>query len=156
MYPYLRNESEMDDFKNTFDIASKLFLRRKSSRQKAADHLVELGKKVVRPLVYALECGLQSDMSDEELDDLAEEVEKILMRIGEDVLPDLDDFSTNRSCNIYVNGFAQEAIFKVMGLAENDKRRYCKHMGNVLIEKGEKKVWQCLSCGNEFEYKKES
>ena len=78
MYPYLRNESEMDDFNNTFDIANKLFLRRKSSRQKAVDQLVELGKKVVRPLVYTLECGIQSDMSDEELDVLAEEVENIL------------------------------------------------------------------------------
>jgi hypothetical protein len=156
MYPYLRNESEMDDFNNTFDIASKLFLRRKSSRQKAADQLVELGKKVVRPLVYTLECGIQSDMSDEELDVLAEEVENILIRIGENALPDLEDFATNGSCNIYVNGFAQEAIFKVMGLAENDKRRFCKHMGKVLIERGKKKVWQCVFCGDEFEYKKES
>jgi len=155
MYPYVRNESEADEFNAIFDIAGKLFSRRISDREKAAKKLDSMGRKAVRPLVYTLECGIQGDMHDDDFDALSEEVEDILIKIGKDTLPDLEDFVTNGSCNMYVNEFAQEAIFKVMGLEGKDKGKVCKHIMMVLHEEGKKRVWQCVFCDAEFEYKKD-
>lgn len=119
--------------------------------EKASDELVGMGKKAVRPLVYTLECAIHRDASDDELHELSMDVEDILVKIGEDALPDLEDFVTNGSCNMYVNEFAQDAIFKVMELEDEDKRKVCHHIIKVLIEEGKKKVWQCTFCDAEFE-----
>lgn len=155
MYPYLRNESEEEEFDATFDIAIKLFSRRESDRQKAADKLIRMGKKSVRPVICTIEYGIRSGMSDEDLDSLDNLVEDVVVRIGEEALPDLEDFATNGYCNIYVNEFAQEAIFKIMKLEGEDKRKVCNHGQKILIEKGRKKLWRCVFCDGEFEYKKE-
>ena len=128
MYPYLRNETEMEQFRNIYDVADKLFSKRTSSREKAADELAGIGKKAVRPLVYAIQCAIESSMSDDEIDALAQDVENILVKIGNSTLEDLDDFSTNEHCNIYINEFAQKVIFRINGLHGKDKRNICKHI----------------------------
>ena len=66
------------------------------------------------------------------------------MKIGKDALPDLEDFTTNEDCLIPINEFAQEAIFAVMGLEGDDRKKVCHHWGKYLYEEGEKKVWKCI------------
>lgn len=155
MYPYMRDESEEDEFYDIVNVARKLFSERISVREKAAQTLVKIGKKAVRPLVYVLECGVSSDMSDEELNDFADEIENILVKIGENALPDLEDFAANEECTLYVNQCAQEAIFKVMGVEGEDAQKVCKHMIVFFHEEGEKKVGHCMMCGAEFENEKD-
>lgn len=155
MYPYLRNESEQEEFHELFDIASGLFSKWRSKRQKAAEDLVKIGKKAVRPLMYVLHCEYVSDDSDEDYTKMCEEVEAILVKIGKDALPDLEDFATNEECLIPINEFAQEAIFAVMGLEGDDRKKVCHHWARYLCEEGEKKVWKCVFCDTEFEYEGE-
>ena len=154
MYPYLRNESDEEEFNAIFDVACKLFSKRASTRNKAADKLAGMGKKAVRPLACTLERAIWKGMSDDDLEALTGDVEDILVKIGEDVLPDLEYFATAAICKMYINEFAQEAIFKVMGLEGNDKRKVCKHLIKALIEQGKKKTWRCMFCDAEFECKK--
>ena len=155
MYPYLRDESEQEEFNELFDISSKLFSKRKSTRQKAADELVAIGKKAVRPLVFTLHCEYVSDGSDEEFFSMCDEVEAILVRIGRDALPDLEDFATNEECVIPINEFAQDAIFAVMGLEGEDRKKVCHHRIEYLYEEGGEKVLKCVCCGAEFEYEED-
>ncbi len=154
-YPYLKDESEQEEFNELFDISSKLFSKRRSTRQKAADELVNIGKKAVRPLVFALHCEYVSDGSDEEYISMCDEVEAILVRIGRDALPDLEDFATNKGCLIPINEFAQDTIFAVMGLEGEDRKKVCHHRIEYLYEKGEEKVLKCACCGAEFEYEED-
>lgn len=155
MYPYLRSESEQKEFHEIFDVASKLFSKRKSTRQKTAETLASMGKKAVRPLMFALHCEYVSDGSDDEYQELCEEVEAILVEIGEDALPDLNDLATNEHCLIPMSDFAQETIFIIMGLEGEEKQKVCHHGMWYLCEKGEKKVWKCLFCDIEREYEED-
>ncbi len=52
-------------------------------------------------------------MSDDDIDERTEDVSDIILQIGKDALPDLNYLATNGSCNMYVNDWAQELIFKV-------------------------------------------
>ena len=155
MYPYLRNESEQKEFNELFDIACGLFSKWRSKRQRTAEALVKIGKKAVRPLMYVLHCEYVSNSPDEDYTTLCEEVESILVKIGKDVLPDLEDIATNEEYLIPIIEFAQEAIFAVMGLEGEDRKKVCHHWGRYLCEEGEKKVWKCIFCDTEFAYEKE-
>jgi hypothetical protein len=157
MYPYLRNESEREEFNEVFDVASRLFSKRRKTVEKAKTDLINLGKKAVRATVYTIECTICSDSFDElgdEIEEFAMEIEEILMGIGKDALPDLEDFATNGGCNIYVNEFAQEMIFKIMGLSGKARQKVCHHDEKILLTEGEKKLWECVLCDAKFECKK--
>ena len=145
-----RNESE-EEFNAICEIAMDLSSENGSVRKKAAETLVNMGKKAVRPLVYVLEMVAPAGADDEEVKAFDKEAEDIIMKIGEDALPDLEDIAADGSHIFYINGFAQDLIFKVMGLEGEDRQKICKHMGKALIEKGGKKVVKCLFCDAEFE-----
>ena len=114
MNPYLKNASEVKEFDKTVDIALRLFSQRKKRRQMAEKDLLTLGAKSVRPIAYTIELALwDKSMSDDDIDERAEDVSDIILQIGKDALPDLNYLATNGSCNMYVNDWAQELIFKV-------------------------------------------
>jgi hypothetical protein len=52
MNPYLKKESEAEEFDNTVDIALKLFSKSKKRRQMAEKDLLTLGAKSVRPFIH--------------------------------------------------------------------------------------------------------
>ena len=117
MYPYLKTEYEEEELKDILKIARLLFSKRKAKREIAEKELLKLGVKSVRPLVCTIELAIwDRDMSDWEIDECADDVSEIILKIGKDALPDLEDFASNGSCNIFVNEWAQEMIFKVLGL----------------------------------------
>ncbi|KYK36412.1 MAG: hypothetical protein HXS48_02960 [Theionarchaea archaeon] len=156
MYPYLKDESEEEEFDEVLDIAIKLSSKRRSTRQEAAEALVKMGRKAVRPLMFLLHSEYVSDGSDEEYTALCEEVEAVLVKIGEDALPDLNDLATNTSALIPVNEFAQCAIFAVMGLEGEERQKVCHHWMRYLCQKGGKELWKCWCCEAEFEYEDQS
>lgn len=89
MNPYLRNESETEEFDNTINIALKLFARSKKRRQMAEKDLLTLGTKSVRPIAYTIELALwDKSMSDHDINERAEDVSDIILQIGTDALPD--------------------------------------------------------------------
>lgn len=151
MNPYLKNESEAEEFNNTVDIALQLFSRRKKRRQMAEKELLTLGAKSVRPLAYTIELALwDHDMSDDDVNERAEDVSKIILQIGKDALPDLEYLSTNGSCNLAVNEWAQETIFKVMGLEGDEKQKVCHHFGWLLIPEEDSNLRICPLCHSKF------
>jgi len=117
MYPYLKTEYEEEEFKDILEISWLLFSKRKVKREIAEKELLKLGVKSVRPLVYTIELALRDhDMSDWEVNAHADDVSELILKIGKNALPVLEDFASNGSCNIFVNEWAQEMIFMVLEL----------------------------------------
>jgi len=82
LYSYLKNEDERE-FNEILDIAQGLFSRRKTKRKNAANELVRLGAKAVRPIVATIEYAIwDHDMSDEDLNAYAEIVSEVILKIG--------------------------------------------------------------------------
>lgn len=99
MYPYLKSEDEEEEFKDILEIAWLLFSKRKVKREIAEKELLKLGVKSVRPLVCTIELALwDRDMSDWEIDDRTDDVSGIILKVGKDALPDLEDFASNGTC----------------------------------------------------------
>lgn len=151
MYPYLKTEDEEEEFNDILDIAWQLFSKRKAKSEIAEKELLKQGVKSVRPLICTIELALwDRDMSDWEIDDRADDVSEIILKVGKDALPDLEDFASNGSCNIFVNEWAQEMIFKVLGLEGKERQKICPHNMKLLLVRNNKKVWVCTSCDAEF------
>ncbi len=145
MRPYLKSVKKLEEFRGILDVAMSLF-RGKEKRDDAEKELVKLGKKAVRPLAYAIELSLQyRHLSDSEINERADIVSEAIAKIGKKALPDLEDFATNGSCNIFVNEWAQLAIFRVMNLNEEEKQKACHHFGFLLVPK--EKLRLCPLCG---------
>ncbi len=157
MNPYLRNESEAEEFDNTVDVALKLFSRSKKRRQMAEKDLLTSGAKSVRPIAYTIELALwDKSMSDDDINERAEDVSDIIFQIGKDALPDLHYLATNGSCNLYVNDWAQDTIFKVTGAEGEEKQKVCHHFTFLDYSKEDKNILICPSCGSRISADKES
>ncbi len=157
MNPYLRNESESEEFDNTVDVALKLFSRGKKKRQMAEKYLLTLGAKSVRPIAYTIELALwDKSMSDDDINERGEDVSDIIIQIGKDALPDLNYLATNGSCNMYVNEWAQELIFKVMGVEAKEKQKVCHHFGFLFYSEEDKNIMICPACGSKIPAQKKS
>src|SRR3989304_9665570 len=157
MNPYLRNESEAEEFDNTVKIALKLFAKSKKRRQMAEKDLLTLGAKSVRPIAYTIELALwDKSMSDDDINERGEDVSDIILQIGKDALPDLNYLAINGSCNMYVNDWTQELIFKVMGVDGEEKQKACHHFGFLHYSKEDKNILICLTCGSKIPAQKKS
>ena len=140
-----------EEFEEILEIAWPLFYQRKASCEIAEKELLKLGVKSVRPLVCTIELALRDrDTSDWEVDAHADDVSELILKIGKDALPDLEDFASNGSCNIFVNEWAQEMIFKVLGLEGEERQKICPHNMKWLLTRKDKKVWICTACKAEF------
>ena len=152
MYPYLKEDGDEEEFYKIMDIAVRLFSNRKNTRQLAEKELIQYGVKAVRPIMCTIEYAMSDDnLSDSDIDNRADIVSEVIVKIGKDSLPDLEDFVLNGSCNIFVNDCAQEMIFQVMGLEGAEKQKVCHHSERTLVEQDNKKVWVCFSCDAEFD-----
>lgn len=147
MNPYLRNESEAEEFDNTVNIALKLFSRNKKTRQMAEKKLLASGAKSVRPIAYTIELALwDKSMSDYDINERANELSEIVFEIGNDALPDLEYLAINENCNLTVTSWAQELIFKVMGVEGEEKQKVCHHYGFLFYSKEDKNIMICPKC----------
>ena len=152
MSPYLKENEDDKEFKEILEIACGLFSKRRTKRENVADKLVQLGSKAVRPLVCTIEFAIQdNDMADDDLNEYANLVSEVVLKIGRDALPELEDFATNGKCNIFVNGWAQDTIFKVMGLEGLERQKVCHHFEMMLSPRKKRKMWVCVACDAEFE-----
>lgn len=139
-----------EEFNRVFDIAAKAVSRIKRRRTEASDELTRLSVKAVRPLAYVVDCWVSSShASEDEVDRCAEKAGEVIMRIGEAALPVLEDLAVNGNCNLYVNSWAQEMIFRVMGLQGVERQKVCHHFKRMLLL-GRKKIWVCTSCDSGF------
>jgi len=151
MYPYLKDDSEEEEFNALLDIVFRLLSDREALRERTAKKLIKIGKKAVRPLVCSIECLVASDTPHEEIEDHDKVVGDIIFGIGEDALPDLEDFAVNEYCTFWINDFAQELLFRIKGLEGEDRQKSCYHMLRMPKEKEGKKVWVCMYCDAESE-----
>ena len=157
MNPYLRNESEAEEFDNTVNIALKLFAKSNKRRQMAEKDLLTLGAKSVRPIAYTIELALwNKSMSDDDINERGEDVSDIILQIGKVALPDLNYLATNGSCNMYVNEWAQELIFKIMDAEGEEKQKLCHHFGFLLYSEEDKNILICPTCGSRIPAQKRS
>ena len=147
MNPYLRNESEAEEFDNTVGIVLKLYSRNTKARQMAEKKLLAFGAKSVRPLAYTIDLALwDKSMSDADINDLAHELSEIVLKIGKDALPDLEYLAINENFNLTVTNWAQELIFKVMGVEGIEKQKVCYHYGFLFHSKEDKNIMICPKC----------
>jgi len=156
MNTYLKDENEAEEFDGIIDIAMKLFSGKKRRHEMAEKELLKLGAKSVRPLAYTIELTLwDHSMDDDDIDGRAEDVSDIILQIGKDALPDLNYLATNGSCNMYVNDWAQELIFKVMSVEGEEKQKACHHFGFLERSKEDKNILICITCGSRIPANKE-
>ena len=156
MNPYLRNESEAEEFDNRVGVALKLFSRSKKRRQMAEKDLLTLGLKSVRPIAYTIELALwDKSMSDDDINERARELSEIVLEIGTDALPDLEYLVINENCNLTVTNWAQELIFKVMGVEGKEKQKVCHHYGFLFYSKEDKNMMICPKCDSRIPADKE-
>ena len=156
MNPYLRNESEAEEFDNTVGIALKLYSRNTKTRQMAEKKLLAFGAKSVRPLAYTIDLALwDKSMSDADINDLAHELSEIVLKIGKDALPDLEYLAINENFNLTVTSWAQELIFKVMGVEGEEKQKVCHHYGFLFYSKEDKNIMICPKCDSRIPANKE-
>src|SRR3972149_7687978 len=149
MNPYLRNESEAEEFDNTVDVALKLFSRSKKRRQRGETNLLTLGIKSVRPIAYTIELALwDKSMSDDDINERAEDVSDIILQIGKDALPDLNYLATNGSCNMSINEWAQYLIFTVTGAKGEERQKVCHHFTFLEYSKEDENILICPACGS--------
>ena len=146
MNPYLKNESEEEQFDNTVAVALKLFKYETKSYKIAEKKLVHLGAISVRPLTYTIECALWDNMDDDDIDGRAEEASDIILKIGNDALPDLHFLATNPGVNLYVNDWAQDMIFKVTGAQGEEKQKLCHHFTFLDYSEEDKNILICPAC----------
>jgi hypothetical protein len=157
MNAYYKDESEAEEFEKIVDITMQLFSGRKNKRRMAEKQILALGTKSVRPLAYSIELSLwDHSMDDDDIDGRAEDISEIILKIGKDALPDLNYLATNGSCNIYVNEWAQELIFKVLGVEGEEKQKACHHFGFLEYSKEDKNILICPTCGSRIPAGQES
>ncbi len=147
MNPYLRNESEAEEFDKIVNIALKLFSRNTKTRQVAKKKLLTSGAKSIRPIAYTIELALwDKSMSDDDINERAHELSEIVLEIGKDALPDLEHLAINGNCNLTVNSWGQELIFKIMGVEGEEKQKVCHHFGFLFYSKEDKNTMICPKC----------
>ena len=142
-------EENLDEFNELFDLTHRALSRRSPHRDAALSTLMEVGPRAVRPLAYAIEVYIcDRDTTDDEIDERAERVADVIKRIGEAALPELESLAGDGDCNIYVNEWAQEMVFDIMGLDAAGRQRVCHHGTRMLSP--EDGVWRCLQCDAEL------
>jgi hypothetical protein len=156
MNTYIKDESEAEEFDKIVDITMQLFSGRKNRRRMAEKQILALGAKSVRPLAYTIELAFwDHSMDDDDIDGRAEDISDLILKIGKDALPDLNYLATNGSCNMYVNEWAQELIFNVVGVEGEEKQKICHHFGFMFYSKEDKNILICPTCGSRIPANKE-
>jgi len=156
MNTYLKDESEAEEFEKIVDISMQLFSGRINRRQMAEKQILALGAKSVRPLAYTIELALwDHSMDDDDIDGRVEDVSDIILKIGKDALTDLNYLATNGSCNMYVNEWAQDLIFTVLGVEGEEKQKVCHHFGFLEYSKEDKNILICPICDSRIPADKE-
>jgi predicted nucleic acid-binding protein len=89
------------------------------------------------------------------INDFAHELSEIVLKIGMDALLDLEYLAINENFNLTVTSWAQELIFKVMGVEGEEKQKVCHHYGFLFYSKEDKNIMICPKCDSRIPANKE-
>ena len=143
-----REEFESErEFDELFKVAMALKSSNNEKRDQSIDKLADVGEKAVRPVLYAVECdAAYCDDDPEVYDKFNNACFEVMRRIGEPTVPILERFITDENVDEMVNVFAQEAIFKVLDLDEEERKKICKHVEVIPHEMDGETVYTCAIC----------
>lgn len=140
------------EFDMIFDVAQGLWARQRKKRSRCVDELTTIGVKALGPILYMVECDASSDDDDEDAyNNFYEACLEAVKRIGKPALPILEKYIEEDDANIVVNEFAQEAVFEVLGLDEEERKKVCRHRESFGYKEKGKTVFYCAICGKEME-----
>ena len=136
-----------EEFNRIFDIASGLWNKQKKRRDRCIDQLVVIGVKAVGPILYVVEEDASSDdESAEKYDNFNKACLDAVRRIGETALPILEKYILEDEANMMVNTFAQEAIFEILELDEEERKNVCHHRDAIKHEIDGETIYTCMIC----------
>ena len=141
-----------EEFDWIFNIASKLWLKQKNRRDRCVEQLADIGVKAVGPILYVIELDACSDYEDpDEYDAFYESAIEVFKCIGKPALPILERYIEEGGANMAVNTFAQEAVFAILGLNEEGRKKVCKHGQAIRYEKDGMRIYVCAICEREMD-----
>lgn len=136
-----------EEFNELFGIASGLCYKHKKRRERCIDQLAEIGVKAVGPILYVFEYDAgHDDESYEIYETFNKACFEAMRRIGEHTLPILDQYVMEDGVHELFNVFAHEAIFEVLDLDEDEKKKICKHREAIPHEKNGENFYTCAIC----------
>lgn len=144
--PFSERLSHME-FDRYYRIAQGLKGKQARGRERCISQLAKAGIKAVGPLMYAIQMDSMFDgESFEEYDNFNNACFEVMKRIGEPAVPILERYTTKDDVHESVNVFAQEAIFEVLGLDEEERQRICRHREAIIHEDNGKTFFTCNIC----------
>ncbi len=136
-----------EEFNKIFDVASGLCYKQKKKRNRCIDKLAEIGVKAIGPILYLVECDAAHDDEDpEDYDRFKEACLEAMRRIGHPALSILEKYALEEDVHGLVNVFAQEAIFEVLGLDEEERKEICHHREAIIHDEGGETFYTCAIC----------
>ena len=148
--PYAR-ERDPAEFMAMLDVAIQLSSDEAKARQDAEDALVTAGARAVAPLACSLELTSEDgSRSDADVELHSQAASRIVERIGADALLELELLLDDGRCDLAVDEWAQELIFKLNFLTGPERRTVCRHMVRSQQPWRGGTVWRCLACGARF------
>ncbi len=142
-----RDEISEKDFIRYIRIAQGLSGKQAMGRDRCIDQLAKIGVKAVGPILHVVELdAMHDDETDEEYLIFNKACFEAVKRIGEPAISILEKYVVEDRVPEMVNVFAQEAIFEVLGLDEEERKKVCKHREAIPHEKNGKITFTCAIC----------
>ena len=121
-------------------------------RNHCIEELARIGVKAVGPILYVVECDAAHDDDDpDDYDAFNQACFEAMRRIGKPALPILERYIEKDGVHDMVNIFAQEAVFEVMGLDEEQRKKVCRHNNIMGVEKDGRMLYWCAICEQTME-----
>ena len=145
--PYKEDFESEKEFDDLFEVAMGLRSWIINHRNQSIEKLAGIGVKAIGPVLYAVECdAAHIDDTQEEYESFNNACFDVMRRIGEPAVTILERFITDEDVDEMVNLFAQKAIFEVLDLNEEEKKKICKHIEAIPHEKDGTVFYTCNIC----------
>ena len=136
-----------DEFNELFNVAQGLWYKQKMRRDRCVEDIVNIGIKAIGPILYVVEVdAAHDDESAEDYDNFNKACLEAVKRIGETALPILEKYILEDEANMMVNTFAQEAIFEILELDEEERKNVCHHRDAIKHEIDGETIYTCMIC----------
>jgi hypothetical protein len=128
------------------DIASNFFLAQ-NPRKEYLSELVNFCEKAVGPILKIVEINAIWEYAyEEDYNAFHKSAMDALKLIGKPALPILERYVLEDEVHEIVNVFAQKAIFEVLGLDSDERKKICKHIEAIPHEKDGTVFYTCNIC----------
>jgi len=145
--PYKEDFESEREFQDLLEVAMGLKSSTIEIKNRSIDILADVGVKAIGPVLYAVECdAAYDDESPEVYKSFNNAYFEVMRRIGEPAVPILERYIIDEDVDEMVNVFAQEAIFDVLGLDEEERKKICKHIKAIPHEETGKRFYTCNIC----------